>query len=53
MGSKNSSSNAITFVIDKDDKDIANSTLRLSIVTCKLEYKATRPDYDPFNESVY
>ena len=27
---------AITLVIDKDDKGIADSTLRLSIVTCKL-----------------
>ena len=28
--------NAITLVIDKDNKGIANSTLKLSIVTCKL-----------------
>ena len=28
--------NAITLVIDKDDKGIADSPLRLSIVTCKL-----------------
>ena len=28
--------NAITLVIDKNYKDIADSTLRLSIVTCKL-----------------
>ena len=28
--------NAVTLVIDKDDKGIADSTLRLSIVTCQL-----------------